>query len=75
LRATTAPESHFESGFATRPRRGGECHTPIHGVAGVSIEDTQVEGKACMTRRSRWSDQGRARRIDASGMDVVLVPR
>lgn len=77
--ATGLPvNADFESGFADAPEgvAANVTRTIATGVAGISIEDTRVEG-AGLHDKAFAVERVRAARtaIDASGEDVVLVAR
>jgi 2-methylisocitrate lyase-like PEP mutase family enzyme len=77
--ATDLPvNADFESGFADAPEgvAANVTRAIATGVAGLSIEDTRVEGKG-LHDRAFAAERVKAARaaIDASGQDVLLVAR
>ena len=77
--ATDLPvNADYESGFADAPEGVAENVTRAiaTGVAGISIEDTKVEGKGLHDKAFAIERVKAARAaIDASGADVLLVAR
>ena len=77
--ATDLPvNADFESGFADAPEgvAANVTRCIATGVAGISIEDTRVEGKGLHDKAFAVERVKAARAaIDASGQDVLLVAR
>ena len=77
--ATDLPvNADFESGFADEPDEmaANVSRAIATGIAGLSIEDTKVQGQGLHDKQSAVARIKAARRaIDASGEDVLLVAR